>query len=206
MSDFWNSLLTEKSWEILKELRKEHNFILIGGWAAYLIAERQKSKDIDIVVDLNELHKLKQENIMGKNDKLRKYEIKKQDIDVDIYLEHYSKLAIPVEDIKNYTINLKGFNVACPELMIVLKQSAYFDRKDSVKGEKDLIDIISILFFSEIDFEKYNDIIKKYSLENYLRSLYSAVSGFNDFNKLNLSPKEFKLKKREILDKIRGVF
>src|SRR3989344_4490106 len=97
--EYWNSLLTEKSWQILQDLRREYNFILIGGWAVYLFTKQQKSKDIDIVVGINELEKLKGGGL-GKNDNLKKYEIKKEEIDVDIYVEHYSKLAIPVEDIK----------------------------------------------------------------------------------------------------------
>jgi len=51
--EFWNSLLTEKSWEILQELRKDYNFILIGGWAVYLLTKQKKSKDIDIVIGLD---------------------------------------------------------------------------------------------------------------------------------------------------------
>ncbi len=41
--EYWNSLITEKSWKILQEIKKEHEFILIGGWAAYLLAKQQKS-------------------------------------------------------------------------------------------------------------------------------------------------------------------
>jgi len=145
MTEFWNSLLTKKSWEILQELRKEYDFILIGGWATYLLTKQQKSKDIDIVVDLNELQKLKKKNLM-KNDNLKKYEIKVDEIDVDIYLEYYSKLTIPTEDIKKYSIEIQGFKVASPETLLILKQGAYFDRKNSIKGQKDLIDIVSILF------------------------------------------------------------
>ncbi|MBM3234622.1 hypothetical protein FJZ19_06035, partial [Candidatus Pacearchaeota archaeon] len=116
ISGFWNSLLTEESWKILQELKKSHNFILIGGWAVYMFTKQQKSKDIDIVVDINELQKFKPENL-NKNDNLKKYEIKKQNIDIDIYLEHYSRLAIPVEDIKKFAVEIEGFQVACPELL-----------------------------------------------------------------------------------------
>jgi len=48
-AEFWNSFLTEKSWEILQKLKKQHKFILIGGWAIYLLTNQQKSKDIDII-------------------------------------------------------------------------------------------------------------------------------------------------------------
>src|SRR3989344_2988695 len=112
---FWNSLLTDKSWMILQDIRKKYDFILIGGWATYLWTKQQKSKDIDIVVSIDELQRLKQENL-GKNDSLKKYEIKFDEIDVDIYVSYFSKLAIPVEDIKKYSSVTEGFNVVIPEV------------------------------------------------------------------------------------------
>jgi len=49
--EFWNNTLTEKSWKILQQLKKENfDFVLIGGWAAYLWTKLHKSKDIDIVI------------------------------------------------------------------------------------------------------------------------------------------------------------
>src|SRR3989344_8031754 len=117
--EYWNSQLTEKSWKLLQELVKKYNFILIGGWAVYLLTKQQKSKDIDIVVDIAELQKLKQENLI-KNDRLKKYEIKLEEIDVDIYLSYFSKLTIPAEEIKNYSIKIEGLNVASPEALLIL--------------------------------------------------------------------------------------
>jgi hypothetical protein len=200
--EFWNSLLTEKSWEVLQELRKEHDFILIGGWAVYLLTEQQKSKDIDIVVGIKELEKFKQKGIV-KNERLRKYELKNEEVDVDIYVEHYSALALPAEDMKDYALAVQGFKAACPEALIILKQAAYKDRENSVKGEKDKIDIISILFFTEFGFKKYKKIIEKYELEYYRGELKRAVSNFKDYNALNLTPREFKLKKEKVLLGIR---
>jgi len=73
--EFWNSQLTEKSWKILQDISQQYNFILIGGWAIYLWTKQQKSKDIDIIVGIDELQKLKKANI-SKNDNLKKYELK----------------------------------------------------------------------------------------------------------------------------------
>ena len=47
--DFWNDTLTEKSWNIMVGL-KGFDFIVIGGWAAYLWTKMHKSKDVDIVI------------------------------------------------------------------------------------------------------------------------------------------------------------
>ncbi len=202
-TEFWNSLLTEKSWNILNEFVREHKFILIGGWAVYLLTRQLKSKDIDIVVSIDELQRLKSEGLR-KNDNLKKYEIKKGEVDIDIYVEHFSRLAIPVEDIKRYTVKIEGFEVACPELLLIMKQSAYKDRENSVKGEKDKIDINSLIFFSNIDFVKYEEILKNYGLESYFSELILVIKSFKDYEKLNLNPREFKIRKSRILSNITG--
>ena len=196
--EFWNSQLIEKSWEVLQDLKKKYDFILIGGWAIYLWTKQQKSKDIDIVVSISELQKLKQENL-SKNDNLRKYEIKRGEIDVDIYVSHFSKLIIPPEYIENYISKIEGFSVISKEALLVLKQGAEIERRNSPKGEKDKIDIMSLLFFSDINFNVYKAILKKYSLEHFIDSLISILKAFKDYNSINLTPREFKKTKENIL-------
>ena len=202
-NEFWNSLLTEKSWEILEQLKRDYKFILIGGWAIYLLTKQKKSKDIDIVVDIKELSKFKEKGLR-KNDNLKKYEVKQEEIDIDIYAEYYSKLAIPVEDIKKYTIKTEGFEIASPEALLILKQGAFEERKHSIKGMKDEIDIISLLFFSVINFKKYYEILKKYEMEIYIDNLKKLLVIFKDCDSLNLNPREFKLKKNKILTELKN--
>ena len=197
---YWNSDLTEKSWILLQELQKKYNFILIGGWATYLWTKQQKSKDIDIIVDLKELEKLKQENLI-KNDRLKKYEIKFEEIDVDIYVPYFSKLTIPIEKIKNYNSKLQGFNVLSKEALLILKQGAELDRRNSIKGEKDRIDIISLLFFTDFDYKIYKSILKENSREFLLDELIKLIRNFNDYNSLNLAPNEFKKIKKKITNR-----
>ena len=200
--EFWNSQLTEKSWKILQELRKKYKFILIGGWAVYLLTRQQKSKDIDIVVDLDELQKLKKEGL-SKNDNLKKYEIKIQDIDIDIYVSYFSKLTLAPQYLKKHIKQIEGFNVASSEALIILKQGAYNSRKNSIKGEKDKIDIVSLLFFLDIDFKSYKSILKECSLEDYIHELINLVKEFKDYNSLNLTPNKFKSKKKDILSQLK---
>ncbi|MEX2017222.1 MAG: hypothetical protein WD876_02005 [Candidatus Pacearchaeota archaeon] len=200
--EFWNSQLTEKSWKLLQELKKKYNFILIGGWATYLWVRQQKSKDIDIVVEIKELQKLKSENL-SKNHNLKKYEIKSDEIDVDIYVSYFSKLTIAPENLKKYIKKIEGFNVVSSEVLIILKQGAYEDRKNSVKGEKDKIDIMSLLFFSDVDIGAYKSILKEYSLDHYARNLIDLLKNFKDYDYLNLTPREFKFKKRTMLDEFK---
>lgn len=200
--EFWNSQLTEKSWKILQELRRKYNFILIGGWATYLWTKQKKSKDIDIVIEINELQKLKAEPL-SKNNHLKKYEIKIDEVDVDIYVPYFSKLTINPENLKKYTKKVGGFNVVSPEVLIILKQGAYENRKNSVKGEKDKIDILSLLFFSDINLKFYKFVLKEYSLDYHIKNLISLLKNFKEYNSLNLTPMEFKLKKKLILNELK---
>jgi hypothetical protein len=200
--EFWNSQLTEKSWKLLQELRKKYNFILIGGWATYLWTRQQKSKDIDIVVEIKELQKLKNENL-SKNYNLKKYEVKSDEIDVDIYVSYFSKLTIAPENLKKYIKKIEGFNVVSPEALIILKQGAYKDRKNSIKGEKDKIDILSLLLFSGVDIKAYRSILKEYSLDYYAKNLRDLLKNFKDYTALNLTPQEFKFKKKTMREQFK---
>lgn len=202
MAEYWNSLLTEKSWEILQELERNLEFILIGGWAVWLLTKQAKSKDIDIVINLNQLEEIKNKERISKNDRLKKYEIKRENIDIDIYVEYYSDLAIPVEDIKKYTTKIQGFTVPIPSLLLVLKQKAYQNRKNTVKGEKDLIDIFSLLLFSGIDLNKYSKILKEYGL-HYIDELLNIVRKFDNYQKFGLPPNKFKKRKKEIISELK---
>lgn len=205
MKDYWNNLLTEKSWDLLLDLKKkDFNFILIGGWAAYLWTKLHKSKDIDIVIyDYKDLDFLKKEYNLNKNDNLKKYEIKFAEIDLDIYIPHYSKLAIPVEDLKNHTTKIENFDVVKPEILLILKQGAEIERKDSIKGEKDRIDIMAILVFTEINFNEYFKLLKKYKIENFSTRLKQIINSFKEIECLNLNPREFKTKKQNIIKKLK---
>jgi len=195
--DYWNDILTEKSWNTLKELQG-FDFILIGGWAAYLWTGLHKSKDIDIIVDFKAIEYLKKNYDLKKNDSLKKYEIQIAEIDIDIYVPYYSKLALPIEKIMKHVSKVQGFSVVRPEVLLVLKQGAELDRSESVKGEKDRIDIITILFNVELDFKLYRSI----ATPEYRQRLKQIVSGYSETKYIGLTPRELKLKKKEVLQKI----
>lgn len=205
--NYWNSILTEKSWNNLIELKKKKfDFIVIGGWAAYLITNLHKSKDIDIVLkDHKDLDFLKKNYDLNKNDNLRKYEIKFEEIDLDIYVPFYSKLAIPAEELKKYTIKIQGFEVVKPEALLILKQGAEKDREHSVKGEKDRIDIITLLLFSDVDFREYFDLLRHYKHEEYYERLRKIINNFKEIKYIDLNPREFKLRKNKIIEKLKKV-
>jgi hypothetical protein len=203
--EFWSDELTQKSWNILLNLRKSSfKFILIGEWAAYLWTKKHKSKDIDIALaDIKDIEILKNSYDLRKNDNLKKYEIKIEEIDIDIYVPYYSELAAPVEELKKHTTMIQGIKVVIPEMLLLLKQGAELDRKDSVKGLKDRIDIMTLLCCCDIDFKKYRELLESYDKKHFLGRLKEIINTFREIKYLDLNPREFKLKKEDAMKKLR---
>ena len=203
--EFWNSALTEKSWNTLVQLReKKFDFIVIGGWAAYLWTGLHKSKDIDIAIkNFEDLALVKEKYNLIKNDHLKKYEIKIEEIDIDIYVPFFSKLAIPVEEISKHTTKIQNFEIVKQEILLILKQGAEQDRENSVKGEKDRIDIMALLGYANINFKDYFKLLKEYKLEFFYERLKKIISNFKEIKYINMNPREFKLKKEEIIGKLK---
>ncbi|OGG07753.1 hypothetical protein A2872_02205 [Candidatus Gottesmanbacteria bacterium RIFCSPHIGHO2_01_FULL_42_12] len=163
MLGFYNDLVTQKSFLTLQNLRGKLGFILIGGWAVYLYTKALKSKDIDIIINFDQLEKLKQDFEIIKNDRLKKYEARKEEVQIDIYLPYYSNIRIPVEKITDFT-KIETFTVPSVEMLLILKQLAYEERGLSPKGQKDKLDILSLLYFGNFDTVKYQKLVKKLNL------------------------------------------
>jgi hypothetical protein len=179
---YWHDNITDKSFIALLSLKKKYQFTLIGGWAVYLYTKKLKSKDIDIIVDFEELGKFKNDYQLIKNERLKKYEINLGEFDIDIYLPHYSRLGFPLEKIKEQALVLDGFRVPNPEVLLALKLSAYQERRNSTKGEKDKIDIISLIAAIDLDPDQLHEIsllcqpVNLYSLLKEILSSTTAVA------------------------------
>ena len=200
--EYYKDLITEKSFKILQNLKRKYKFILIGGWAVFLYTHSLKSKDIDMVIEYEELEKLRREFTLNKNDRLKKYEIVVDEIDIDIYLPFYSDPGIPAEEIKKYTQNLEGFLVPKPEILLILKQKAYLERLGSPKAEKDKIDILSLFKAIDLDFEFYKKILKKYDLKNYLEELKNLLRTTTNVSELGLNQFRYARFKKKILEQL----
>ncbi|MBI4020015.1 MAG: hypothetical protein HY367_01675, partial [Candidatus Aenigmarchaeota archaeon] len=97
------------------------------------------------------------------------------------------------------------FRVAKPEYLLILKQGAELERRESEKGEKDRIDILSMLFNCPMDFGLYYRILRKHRLEHLLGELVKIVRQFNDYKYMNMTPRELKLKKQAVLERLRKI-
>lgn len=204
--EFWSELLTKASWKKLTQLSKEIRFTLIGGWAAYLWTGLHKSKDIDIIVDYEDLLNLQQTYRLEKNDRLKKYEIKFDKFDIDIYLPGYSKLAIPAEDLKNeYSTKIEGITTVIPEALLILKQGAEIERRNTIKGKKDAIDILTLLIHAPFNFKRYKELLSRYKKEEYIEELATVIRNFDDrdIKYLNIDFIAFKKWKSKILEELK---
>lgn len=187
---YYHDLITEKSWEKLQELKRRYRFILIGGWAVYLYTKGLKSRDIDFICDYEELEKLKRTFDLVKNERLKKYEIHMGEFDVDIYTPFFSEFLIPIPELQTMRRSLRGCVVLEPEPLLFLKQKAFEDRAGSAKGEKDRLDIISLLK-DAVDLKKYERLAEQYRLQRYLEQLRNIVQETRSVPELGLSEHAF---------------
>ena len=194
---YYHELVTQKSWQELQRLKKNHDFILIGGWAVYLYTKTLKSKDIDIIVDFDQLPALEKEYQVTKNDRLKKYQALKDEIEIDMYLPHYSQIGIPVADLVKQAQVVAGFTVLKPNYLIALKFFTLKQRGHSVKGQKDFIDIISLLRAEKLDWKEIKTLVTQYTLASSIENFKETLDTYYEVPELNLNKHTFaRLKKR----------
>ena len=199
---FWHEFITEKSFRVLQELRKKYDLVLIGGWAVFLYTKQLKSKDIDIVVGAETLGRLKKDFDVVKNERLQKYEIKMEGFDVDIYVAFWSQLGLSLDYILQNSVSIEGFKVPTKEILLCLKIYTYSQRKSNLKGQKDKIDIISLLYFDGVDFNNLRDILEKFSFGNLLLELKELLNSAAETEELGLNKKQYADFKKRILKRI----
>ena len=201
---YYHDVITQKSFAYLKELRKKYKFILIGGWAVYLYSQSLKSKDIDIIVDYDELARMREMSEVFKNDRLRKYEINEGNFDIDIYVPHYSRLGIEVDEAINNPTNIDGFVVPQLEILFLLKLFAWHNRRGSAKGQKDELDIFSLCFLPEFNWEKYIDFFQKFNFSLYNQEFIKLLKNTRSVKELGINEQKMAKLRKEILGKITG--
>ena len=203
MKQFWHDNITEKSFQTLQAIKGEFDFILIGGWAVYFYTKKMKSKDIDIILNYEELGRLKEKYEIKKNERLKKYEINMGEFDLDIYLPHYSKIGFPLEKVKEHIRNIEGFKIPRVEILLSLKLCAYHDRKNSLKGDKDKIDIIGLLDSVAIDWHFLKSIDMSYKNVPLINELKEILTSLNKVDELSISEHRFSKLRRKILEEMK---
>lgn len=202
--EFWNSDITGESGNQLISLSKKYKFVLIGGWAIYMYTKLQKSRDIDMVVDYVQTRPLFADFQMRNNPSLRKYEIKFQKFNVDVYTPFYSRLSVSPQDLLNNYRVIENIMVPRVEEMLILKPGAFYDRKSSIKGQKDRVDIAGLVFYSTVDYSRLRVLLNQYKKESYMDLLLDAVGNIDRhlLPYLNLNESTYSKIRKRTLDAI----
>ena len=194
---YYHDLVTERSWEALQALRTQCEFILIGGWAAYLYTKALKSKDIDVIVDFPQLAALAKRYRLSKNERLKKYEAVEGEVQIDVYLPHYSELGIPVHLLQRHTRSVEGFTLLHPAYLLALKLHTLADRARTPKGEKDFLDCLTLLHIGAADLEEVTPILKRYRLSGALVTFRTLLGEHRQVPELALNAHQLaRFKKR----------
>lgn len=199
---YYHDLVTQKSWEELKKLQKTVKFVLIGGWATYLYTKTLKSKDIDILIGFDQLPVLEKQYTLFKNDRLQKYEAVKEEVQIDIYLPHYSDIGIPIEDLIHKKQEVEGFTLLESNYLLVLKLFTLTRRGRTPKGRKDFIDILALIQSRIIDCSEVKSIISKYHFRKVLQVFKEFLNEHYELPELDLNQHHFSKMKKEIFSKI----
>lgn len=200
--EYYHDIIAQQSLQYLQELRRDFDFILIGGWAVFLYTQALKSKDIDIIVEYSELGKMKQKYQVIKNERLKKYEIKTGQFDIDIYLPDYSDLGIEINEIKKNTVSRQGFNVPQLEILFLLKLYTWSQRRGSVKGRKDELDIFSLVMLSEFSWPRYLELIEKFQFEKIHQVFVSLLKETRAIPEFNINEQKIARIRKKIFKEI----
>lgn len=146
--------------------------VLLGGWATFLRTGLAKSHDIDVIVDHATLNRLKAKYELSPSHHIsgRKFETKVEGVGVDIYPVYQSKLGrllqVPVEILINHTERIDRALVLTAEAQFVAKMAALLDRPDTLPGEKDRMEIWSLIDSGPgLDFKAVTGILQQGGVE-----------------------------------------
>ncbi|MBI4398218.1 MAG: hypothetical protein HY586_03745 [Candidatus Omnitrophica bacterium] len=200
---YYHDLVTQKSWEELGRLRHLSNFVLIGGWAVYLYTRSLKSKDIDIIINFEQLPVLEKHYRLVKNERLKKYEAIREEVQIDIYLPHYSTLGIDVSILQKETLALEGFTLLDPDYLTTLKLYVLSKRARSAKGEKDFIDLISLIHSGRVNLTTVSHLVRLHGLTGSLPVFFEILREHLDISELAMKQHAYSKIKKQILSSLR---
>jgi hypothetical protein len=196
---FYRDTVTEQSWRLLQNLMRQYQLVVIGGWAVWLYTGQLKSKDIDVVVDVAELGKLRQEFEVFKNERLKKYEFRQGEVEVDIYMPFYSAPGIAAERILEDARVVEGFKLPSAELLWILKAVTWIARRGSGKGRKDLLDLISLLELGAIDKAKLEKWVAEAGAKAAVAEVVNELQSLTSVEELGLNQHRVARAKRKWL-------
>lgn len=181
----WQDILSS-----VREMSQAYNggMVVIGGVAVWLHSQKmadvnllQASHDADFYLSLQDFGTLRSVEEVTANKRLGKYQIIKNGVDFDVYVERNTDLIVPFDAIMAASEIIQDIPCASLGHLLTLKTHAYSDRRFSAKGEKDARDIIKILLlFNE------NKMVSARSLSFFLEEEWLLVEKVTQQQKLFL--------------------
>lgn len=161
---YYNYLETDKSRDMLSRITGKVDFVLIGGWAVNLYVDIQRSKDIDIAISPEQLEYFRKYGVHDYGISV-KYSVI-NDVSIDLFINGISdkELTIPINEIFKHSVIMRGMKVVDKNMLLLLKLCGYF-REDTIKLDKDIIDVVSLLFYAGLDINQIRDYIDKYKID-----------------------------------------
>lgn len=162
---YYNDAETGKSYALLVKLAKDVDFVLVGGWAVNLYTGMQRSKDLDIAIEPDGLDYFRRYGIRDYGIGV-KYSVI-DDVHVDLFINGVPirSASIPVKEMLSSPRRINGIRVVDKNILVLLKLSGYF-RFDEIKSAKDVIDVVSLLFYAGIDMKAVKMLVDKYKVED----------------------------------------
>lgn len=145
----------QEVWNAVIKLASDyHDLVFIGGVAVYVHMINRKdeqakgfaeySHDVDLCISLPEFGDMRDIEVVVPNRRLNKHQITVGKVEVDVYVEHGNRLAVPYGDLRAAAVEYEQIRVACLEHLLILKLDAAQDRWGTPKGAKDLRDIAKL--------------------------------------------------------------
>jgi len=211
--EVWNEKAVEKSENILKELKEFADFVVIGGWAVFLKTKAVRSIDIDIYINFNDFYRLQPVLVekgiyINFNPKLKKYNTKIEEVDIDIYTPDQCGLIIPCKDIfeNGWFEVIEGFKVLETEPLLLLKLKAEKERTNTMRGFKDRCDILALLANLDLNKKFMDDLFKRYNCLDLRKGLVGIIKQSSEEYKYALQkeiiPSRLKKLKKKLINKI----
>jgi hypothetical protein len=127
--------------------------VLIGGIATHLHVQRRPKSglslegthDVDAAISAVASSSMRDKYEFAENPRLHKVQVRIDNIDVDLYPQHLSRLRFSYLDLAPYAQRFRGFRIASIPHILLLKVDALADRGSSGKGAKDRRDAVKLL-------------------------------------------------------------
>ena len=173
---------------------------VIGGWAIWAYNPYKYSMDIDIVTKPGDLWMVREKLLeLGFNETsgghLGKKGFKRALETGVIEVDAYDNMIGPFRaaDVLRRTVKRELFGVmtkvASPTDLLILKLHALTERQESVKGQKDISDLIALLLAArtEIDVERVREAVAKRALKDAIALLTSSYQQTTRFYPLSMA-------------------